>query len=212
MTTQHQAVGQGTANQPRTEHQHLPLAIFARRAVESGSLASVLSTLVVSAFSRSRSGATAAGTNAASQWFWYPRARHVDRPSLRYTAVGYGVHHASSLLWGTAFEALRPREATAPGRAVRASAVALGAYVVDYHVVRRRLSPGFENRIGAAGVLAAYSVFALGLYIAASRVSARKVARQACIPRGDGDAGPISRQDQRALRGARRTRSLHPPG
>lgn len=210
MTARRQPVGQGATDQPGSEDQHP--AAFARRALASSSLASILSALAVAAFSHHRSGAAAAGTNAASQWFWYPRARHVDRPSLRYTAVGYGVHHASSLLWGTAYEALRPRQATPVGRAVRASAVALGAYVVDYHVVPRRLSPGFEHRIGPAGMLAAYGMFALGLYIAGSRGHARTVARQACIPRGQGHEGAVTAPGQAPRHGARRTRPPRPPG
>lgn len=128
-------------------------------------MASVLSTLAVTLFSRHRTGAAAAGTNATSQWFWYPRARHVERPSLRYTLAGYAVHHASSLWWAGAFELLAPQRARRTGRAARAAGVAALAYVVDYHVVPRRLSPGFEHRIGAAGICAAYAAFALGLFL-----------------------------------------------
>src|SRR5690606_31585640 len=76
------------------------------------------------------------------------------------------VHHASSVWWACAFELLRPRRAMPRGRAVRATGVAALAYVVDYHVVPRRLSPGFEHRIGRAGMCAAYAAFALGLYLA----------------------------------------------
>jgi hypothetical protein len=125
----------------------------------------VLSTLMVSVFSRFRTGAAAAGTNAASQWLWYPRARRVRRASPRYTSVGYGIHHASSLWWAGIFEALRPDHAPPAGRAMRAAGVAALAYAVDYHVVPRRLSPGFEHRIGAAGMFSAYAAFALGLYL-----------------------------------------------
>lgn len=40
------------------------------------------------------------------------------------------------------------------------------AYLVDYHVVPRRLSPGFERHIGKRGMLLTYSSIALGLYVA----------------------------------------------
>lgn len=136
------------------------------RALCSGSVASVLSTVAVSISSRRHCGATAAGTNAASQWIWYPRARHVARPSPMYTLSGYAIHHASSLLWGGVYETARPRQAALPGRVARAAGVAALGYVVDYHVVPRRLSPGFEHRIGAAGMCAAYTAFALGLLLA----------------------------------------------
>ena len=147
--------------------------------MRSGTLASLLSTLAVTFFSRRHCGAAAAGTNAASQWFWYPHARHVPRASPRYTLAGYAVHHASSLWWACGFELLRPQRATPRGRALRAAGVAALAYVVDYHVVPRRLSPGFEHRIGRAGMCAAYAAFALGLYLASRPAHLKAAPHQA---------------------------------
>jgi len=169
MTTQHQASGQRRTDQAGSQHHHLPAGELLRRALRSGSVASLLSTLAVSAFSRRHAGSAAAGTNATSQWFWYPHARHVDGPSLRYTLAGYTVHHASSVFWACGYEALRPRSTDTGGRAVRAAGVAALAYLVDYHVVPRRLSPGFEDRVLPAGVFAAYAMFALGLFVAAGQ-------------------------------------------
>lgn len=167
MTPLDQPARQRTPDQARAEHRHASGLVLFRRALGSGALASVMSTLAVSAFSRRVTGAAAAGTNAASQWFWYPRARHVDHPSPRYTLAGYAVHHASSVLWAFGFEALRPRDARPSGRAARATAIAALAYVVDYHVVPRRFSPGFEHRIRPSGMVATYGLFAVGLFLAA---------------------------------------------
>ncbi len=136
-----------------------------RDVARSGGIASVLSTLAVSVCSRWRVGSAATGTNAASQWLWYPRARFARAPSWRHTAVGYVIHHASSLLWATGYEATRPARASASGRAVRAAGIATLAYVVDYHVVPRRLSPGFEHKVGPAGMVAVYAAFAAGLWM-----------------------------------------------
>ena len=176
MASRDQRVAQRRADQAAAEHQDAqgrgPVASLALRALASGSLASVLSTLVVSLFSRRRSHSAAAGTNAASQWIWYPRARHVARARLKYTVSGYVIHHASSLFWAIGYEALTPQRADLPGQVARAAGTAAMAYVVDYHVVPRRLSPGFEHRIGPAGVCAAYAAFALGLLLA-TRASAR---------------------------------------
>lgn len=132
------------------------------RALGSGSMASIVSTLVVSVRSWRRSGSVPAGTNAASQWVWDWPARHAGGWSARHTLLGYAIHHASSLMWATGYEAWERRRPADPPL-LRAAGVATLAYVVDYHVVPRRLSPGFENRIGAAGVAAAYAGFALGL-------------------------------------------------
>lgn len=164
-----QSLRQRPADHAGAQDHHAQALAWLGRAFASGSLASVLSTVAVSVFSRHRSGAAVAGTNASSQWFWYPRARHVDAPSLRYTLGGYAVHHASSVFWACAYEATAPRTAGTAGRAGRAAAVAALAYLVDYHVVPRRLSPGFEHRIGPPGMVATYGAFGLGLFLAARR-------------------------------------------
>ncbi len=135
-----------------------------RRALVSGSLASVVSTAVIMAWSRRVDGATPAGTNAASQWVWDRPARRARAWTWRHTAVGYAIHHASSVFWATMFEAWRQRHPARP--LAKASAVATLAYVVDYHVVPPRLSPGFEHRIARPGMLTTYAAFALGLYLA----------------------------------------------
>lgn len=116
-------------------------------------------------FSRRHDGATPAGTNAASQWFWDRQARRARGWSWRHTAVGYAVHHASSLFWAMGHEAWKAA-ATPRKPLARSAAMATLAYVVDYHVVPKRLSPGFEHRIGTRGMVATYAAFALGLYLA----------------------------------------------
>lgn len=204
MSPQGQPVAQRRTDQTTSEHEDAqPRSAggsFAARVLCSGSLASVLSTLAVSVFSRRRSRAAAAGTNAASQWFWYPRARHVARPSLRYTATGYAVHHASSLLWAATYEATRPARAGLGGQLARATATAALAYVVDYHVVPRRLSPGFEHRIGAAGVVTAYAAFGLSLLLA-SRCAMRAKARGSVNPAPARQSGPARRGQAARSRG-----------
>mgnify|MGYP007051634584 CR=1 FL=1 len=146
-------------------HQHPPARLRLRnvllRALGSGSLASVLSSIAVSAWSRGVAGSVPAGTNATSQWAWGRPARHADGWSLRHTLLGYAIHHASSVFWATGYEAWCAR---APRRPLaKAATVAALAYVVDYHVVPRRLSPGFENRVSAPGMVCVYGSFALGL-------------------------------------------------
>ncbi len=132
------------------------------RALGSGSAASVASTALVSLRSRQRAGTLPAGTNAASQWVWGEPARRASGWSLRHTLLGFAIHHASSVMWAAGYEAWGRKRPSDPAL-LRGAGVAALAYVVDYHVVPRRLSPGFENRIGATGVAATYAAFAVGL-------------------------------------------------
>jgi hypothetical protein len=44
-----------------------------------------------------------------------------------------------------------------------AAAVSAVAYVTDYHLVPRRLTPGWEHRVSGKSLAAVYGVLALGL-------------------------------------------------
>ncbi|MDQ3206380.1 MAG: hypothetical protein M3Q40_07740, partial [Pseudomonadota bacterium] len=124
------------------------------------------STLAASRMAQARTGSYASATNATSHWVWGARAKARHRTDVAHTAVGYGIHHASSLLWACVFERwLATRRPPAP--IVAATAITTLAYMVDYHVVPARLTPGFERHLPRRGVYAAYAAFASGLALAA---------------------------------------------
>lgn len=136
----------------------------ALRTLLGGSAGALVSTAVIGALSARRTGHAASGTNAASHWIWPLRGLMQYRTSLRYTGTGWTIHHLSSIWWAAFYETwlhVRPRHAGA-----KALAIALAAYAVDYHVVPRRLRPGFEHHVPRAGFVPIYGAFALGLYAA----------------------------------------------
>lgn len=139
----------------------------ARRALLSGTVASIACTLAVSLLGRERTGSLASGTNATSQWVWGEPAKRRHRADLRHTALGYGIHHASSLLWAFVFERWLGASRKPPGPIVAAAAVSTVAYVADYHIVPSRLSPGFDRHLSPRAMFAAYAVFAAGLAVTA---------------------------------------------
>jgi len=136
-----------------------------REGLVSGSLASLFSTayLVLAGNRRSQ---PAAPVNAVAHWFFGDRALQEDEPSIAYTATGYLTHHAASVFWGTLYakawggrpEAKKPLPAAAG--AVAAAAV---ANFVDYQLTPKRLTPGFEHRLGKPEMTTVYAFFALGL-------------------------------------------------
>jgi hypothetical protein len=132
-------------------------------ALRSGSWASLCSTLVISTLSRRRTGRTAAATNATSQWLWGDTAHRQDGWSARYTALGYVIHHASSLFWAFGFERLRARRRGVARTVALAATTTAIAYVVDYKVVPPRLSPGFDQRLHRSDLFLVYVGFAAGL-------------------------------------------------
>lgn len=158
----------------------MPATVIAKRALVSGSVASLVSTLVVSCLGYRGSGAASAATNSTSQWVWGDAARRRYAPSLRYTALGYAIHHASSTFWACFFEHATRRERRASRIASAAAATAAVAYVVDYHFVPRRLTPGFDSHLSAGAMFAAYAAFGAGL--AAAGIATRALAGGAVKP------------------------------
>jgi hypothetical protein len=129
------------------------------RALVSGTVAAAAVTLVVSLAGRRMSGSAPAPLNATSHFLWGERAGRQDGYSLKYTGTGFAANYGASVFWALFYEALSGR---LPPLA-RGAAVSAFAYVTDYHVVPRRLTPGFELRLPAGALAAAYAALALGL-------------------------------------------------
>ncbi|MCQ4163266.1 hypothetical protein [Tahibacter harae] len=152
-----------------------------RAAWRSGAFAALGSTLAAAALSRHFTRHAASTTNATSHWLWDRAAFRVHRVTLRHTVAGYLIHHASSVFWALFFEAWRQR---APRRAAtKAATVAVTAALVDYRVVPRRLTPGFEAHLPRGAVALVYAAFALGLLAGSRRRGTRTHRRAAAAPR-----------------------------
>lgn len=144
----------------------------ARRAIFSGSAASVLSGVVLAICGKWERNAPAGPLNGPSQWVWGERAARRSRVTVRETALGYSIHHAVSMGWATLHEkhiaGLIPSRSPA-ARVAEAAVTATLAYVMDYGVARGRLQPGFDKHIGGMSLCAVYAAFALGLAMGAPR-------------------------------------------
>ena len=134
------------------------------RAFISGSLAAAAVTLVASWASRRFTGSYASALNATSHMLWGDRARLKNSPSAKYTGVGLLANYGASVLWAVLYEALGRRKRRSAGRAIRDAAITSAvAYLVDYHVVPRRLTPGFELRLPDRALAGIYAALAIGL-------------------------------------------------
>lgn len=152
----------------------LPGPRLARRittdAIMSGTAASLASAAALMAGSKIRDGSWAGGLNGPSQWLWGESEAYTRRATLRHTAVGYAIHHSTSIFWALLYEAIfggsRKRK-PALQHCTEAVASAATAYVVDYHLTPRRLRPGFEKHVSPTGMVVVYAAFAAGLAITA---------------------------------------------
>jgi len=147
-----------------------------REGLVAGSLASLFSASYL-AWAGHRRGQPAAPVNAVSHWFFGDRSLHQDRASLTYTLTGYVTHHLASVFWavlhakawGARDQAKHPIPAVAG--AVTAASVAC---FVDYQLTPKRLTPGFEHRLGRPEMANVYAFFALGLAVGSVLMKRRR--------------------------------------
>jgi hypothetical protein len=147
-----------------------------REGLVSGSLASVLSAAYL-AWAGWRRGQPAAPVNAVSHWFFGDRSLRQDEPSLLYTLTGYLTHHAASLFWGVlhakAWGAREQAKRPIPAAAGAITAAGVACFV-DYQLTPKRLTPGFEHRLGRPEMANVYACFALGLALGSLLMAKRR--------------------------------------
>jgi hypothetical protein len=132
----------------------------------SGGAAALTSALVAARESLDQGSSGVAPLNAVTHCLWPEQAFDERRPSLRFTGVGAVIHGGSGIFWGLLYEMLRGRSHSAARIATAAAATAATAYVVDYHVVPKRLTPGFEAHISKRSFPKIYVALGVGLAIA----------------------------------------------
>ncbi len=125
-----------------------------------------VATFALPALLRARRGEpVAAAFNAESHVLWGDEAARQDEVTPEYTGVGAATHLGACLFWSTIYEAMLgdARRTTPRQDFAGAAAVAAGAYVIDYHVVPKRFTPGFEMRFSAGDMLAFFATLAATL-------------------------------------------------
>jgi hypothetical protein len=150
------------------------------RSLVSGTVAAIASAAVASAAGRRETQSAAAPLNATSHMVWGDKAARRDGGSAKYTVTGFLLHHAAAVFWAAIYETwFAPSQDRSQGGndsilkpLAGAVVVAAGAYVTDYHIVPRRLTPGFEMRLSGKSLAMIYGALALGL--AASSIARAK--------------------------------------
>jgi hypothetical protein len=135
----------------------------------SGTVASIASTISLAILGKAELDKSTAPINGPSQWIWGKHALYENCFSLQYTVVGYAIHHAASLFWAILHEKFRQGLSSSPQivAIVPAIVTTTAAYVVDFYVIPKRLTPGFEHRLSRRSLLLVYGTFAFGLATAA---------------------------------------------
>lgn len=101
-----------------------------------------------------------AAIGASSHWLW-PEAGADGRFHPGETGVGIATNLVAAAMWGAVMAATLRRTAAPP--LTVAVAVAVGAAVIDYGVLPRRLSPGWDRVLSPVGVVAGFVALAVGM-------------------------------------------------
>ena len=125
-------------------------------------LASLATSAAVSILARHETGHTAAGLNATSHILWGDRASKVNDFDAKHTVAGALLNSGAMLSWALV-HSLLPRANSVPAILTKGALVSALAYVTDYHVVPKRLTPGFEKRLTTPSLAAVYGVLAASI-------------------------------------------------
>lgn len=141
-----------------------------REGAVAGSLASILSTAVLAAAGARQNGSSVAPINAVSHWLWGDESLRVDQPTLRHTLAGYVTQHAASIFWATLYSRLYGHRDSAkelPQAVAGGIATSAIACLVDYQLIPKRLTPGYEHRVSTGAMVAIYAALAAGFALGA---------------------------------------------
>jgi hypothetical protein len=119
--------------------------------------------------SRLATGRSASGLNAISHMLWGKQVRREKEWSLRHTLTGLALNQLACLFWAGCYEAMlhEPQCSKPSQQVIDAITVSGIAYQVDYHIVPKRFTPGFELRFSPAWFPVLYAGLAGSLWAGA---------------------------------------------
>jgi len=134
-------------------------------AAATGTIAHAAATAALAALARGEGRGLLQPVNATSHFVHGPEAGQVRDADLAHTAVGVATNHAAAIFWALPMTLwLARRHRRSPAEVATDAAVTAGvAAAVDYGLVPRRLTPGWEHAVSPRSVAATFGVLGLGL-------------------------------------------------
>jgi hypothetical protein len=132
----------------------------------TGTVAAVGTTLAIAACGRVENRNAKAPINAISHIAWGDQAARRNAASWKYTGTGLGLNALAVGSWAVLYEMMfgaKTNRGNATASLAGGAAVSALAYVVDYYVVPKRLTPGFELRLSNKSLFSIYATLAASL-------------------------------------------------
>ena len=140
---------------------------IASRAALIGTVASVGLAATLGALARREGRSAVSPINASSHVLHGDKAGGVDHMDTAHTVPGIVINHAAAIFWAIPFTwwLSRKRDRTAGQIALGAVATSSVAGIVDYGLMPRRLTPGWEHAVSPRAVATGFGALALGLAV-----------------------------------------------
>lgn len=135
---------------------------LAARTARTGAALSATVLAAVASASAIETGKPLAAVNAISHCVHGDVREYGDRATIAETGTGIAINSTAMFSWAFLWELLFGRKSVK--EAVVPALLGTGiAYLIDYHVVPKRLSPGIEKRLSWKAIAAVYGVLAATL-------------------------------------------------
>lgn len=135
-----------------------------RNAFVTGTIAAVATTVAAAVFAKAEKKGVAEVLNAPSHIAWGDEAFEAKKLDVKHTWVGIKLNALAVTMWALVSETILGRKRrTLTKTAVTAAAVTTAAYVADYKVVPKRLTPGFEEKLSKKALFGIYVVLGVAL-------------------------------------------------
>jgi hypothetical protein len=137
-----------------------------RNALVTGSIACVATLVAAALCGTAKKGSAVAPINATSHVLWGNEAARALRPDVKHTVPGIAINEGASVFWAAIYERAFGRRVDRgdwTAAIAGGAAIAALAYLVDYHLVSKRLTPGWERHLDGRSLAAIYAALALSL-------------------------------------------------
>lgn len=140
---------------------------FLKNSLIVGGIASAATTMAAIVFSRAEKKPPVAAINAVSHIAWGDSAFGEEKPTIKHTATGAVLNAAAVTSWSMLLQLVLPKKnRNLTDTLAKTAAVTAAAYVIDYHVVPQRLTPGFEEKLSKKALFGIYTVMAISMALA----------------------------------------------
>ncbi len=134
-----------------------------RDSVLSGTITNATMLATLAAFAKARGESAISPINAVSHALWGEKAAHADSLSLQYTLPGLAINQIGATFWAMIYEKLLGEDSHARRTLPKAGLVSALAYITDYWIVPKRLTPGYELILPPKALAGVYTALALSL-------------------------------------------------